>query len=332
MTTIRQSARYGAVVSLLASIGCLSSDEPMFRSVAAPDRVEASQASPDPIPTPTAVVVPAPEGGSQQSYSEQILELRPLLEPDGGKAAAPDDPVAEAGAAAPAASDPCRSKGILFCDSFEDSTPGLFPDSGKWLPELSGCGSHTVDDSGVSHSGSSALRATAGGYPECMLHADLSGEADVYVRSWIRLGSEPALLGQYLSLLEFGSGQSQDEPELRVGLRPAKDSLCPLVPGLDLSVTGLLGGPDTACLGVRLLPERWYCAQAHLSRQAGRLSFSLSIDGVSAIEQEYAQLANGWSGSGLFFKLGRAAYGASSDGSVWHDDVAVSREPVPCDP
>jgi hypothetical protein len=42
--------------------------------------------------------------------------------------------------------------------------------------------------------------------------------------------------------------------------------------------------------------------------------------------------AAGWAGDELYLKLGRAAYGASGPGSLWHDDVAVSREPLPCLP
>jgi hypothetical protein len=179
-------------------------------------------------------------------------------------------------------------------------------------------------------SGQNALRAVAGGYPECMLHADLNTEEELYVRSWVRLGAEPELLEQYLSLLELGPREAQDEPELRIGLRPAGGSLCTSAPGLDVSVSGLSAGSATSCSGFALQPEQWYCLQAHVKRQDRRLDYELAVDGVSVLSASDVRLGNGWNDRQWYFKLGRASYGASAAGSVWHDDVAVGREPVPC--
>ena len=230
--------------------------------------------------------------------------------------------------------EPCAASELLWCETFEAATSGVFPDGEQWLPELGGCGTHLIDEApGVSFSGSKALRADTGGYPECMLHADLTAETDVYVRSLVRLGPEPELLGQYVSLLEWGPLQSQDEPEIRIGLRPNDGSgLCPEAPGLDVSVSGLTDGSATDCTGVNFEAERWYCVQAHLTRAEGLLSVSLAVDGVTLLERDYTTVADAWKEQGLYFKLGRAAYGQSALGSLWHDDVAVGREPLPCGP
>jgi hypothetical protein len=245
-----------------------------------------------------------------------------------GEALAPGEAQAEM-----AAFDPCAASEFLLCDSFEGATAGAFPGPGQWQAELAGCGTHVVDDSvGVSLSGSKALRTESGGYPECMVHADLEGEADVFVRAWIRLGSEADLLRQYFSLLEWGPSENQDDPELRIGLRPGDGGLCPASPGLDVSVSGLDDGAATDCTGFSFEPERWYCVQARFTRDSGRISLNLAVDGETLLERDYTSLGAAWKGSSLYFKLGRAAYGESSVGSVFHDDVAVSREPVPCDP
>jgi hypothetical protein len=78
-----------------------------------------------------------------------------------------------------------------------------------------------------------------------------------------------------------------------------------------------------------LEPERWYCIEGHLTRSDGNLSLTLSVDGEEIIARDFVG-APVWDGSDLFVKVGRAAYGASGSGTVWHDDVAVSRQPTPC--
>jgi len=258
------------------------------------------------------------EDGEQQEAAEETsrseAELPPVVAP----------------AAAPRGS--CSEPGLLFCETFEGAASGAFPGASPWLAELPGCGTHVVDESGVSASGVKALRANSGGYPECMLHADLGDERDLYVRSWVRLGAEPQLREVYLSLLELGPQESQDEPELRIGLRPSGGSLCKTAPGLDVSVSGIAGGPATDCSGVVLEPERWYCLQAHVTREGSRLGVRLAVDGEDVLEQEYERLGPGWNGPGSFLKLGQAAYGPSARGAVWHDDVAVGRQPLSCAP
>jgi hypothetical protein len=267
--------------------------------------------------------------------AEQPVQL--VLAPPAPEAASA--PPAEAGAAAPAPAaepappfEPCGSAGLLLCDTFEDAATGAFPASAPWLPELSGCGTHRVDDSGVSRSGAKSLRADAGGYPECMLHADLDTAEEVYVRSWVRLGPEPDLRSQYLSLLEFGPRQAQDEPELRIGLRPPGSDLCTATPGLDVSVSGLPSGSATSCSGFALEAERWYCLQAHVKRLTRGLDYELSVDGASVLSASDVRLGAAWDDQRWYFKVGRAAYGQSARGSLWHDDVAVGREPLPCGP
>jgi len=236
----------------------------------------------------------------------------------------------------PPAREPCFEEGLLLCETFEGAASGSFPATDPWLAELPGCGTHVVEESGVSVSGVRALRANSGGYPECMLHAELGRElgeeTDLYIRSWVRLGPEPELREVYLSLLELGPRESQDEPELRIGLRPSGGSLCEAAPGLDVSVSGIGGGSATDCSGVVLEPERWYCLQAHVTRAGQRLGVSLAVDGESVLEQEYERLGRGWDAADSYLKLGQAAYGPSARGAVWHDDVAVGRQPLSCAP
>jgi hypothetical protein len=115
-----------------------------------------------------------------------------------------------------------------------------------------------------------------------------------------------------------------------VGLRPPGGSLCGASPGLDVSVSGLQGsGPNTACSGVQLEPERWYCLLAHVVRDGRRLDYELSLDGTPLLSTSELRLGASWDDE-LYLKLGRAAYGTNPAGSLWHDDVAVSRLPLPC--
>jgi hypothetical protein len=81
-----------------------------------------------------------------------------------------------------------------------------------------------------------------------------------------------------------------------------------------------------------LEPQRWYCLQAHLTRAGSRLGVSLAVDGVSVLEQGYERLGPGWNAPGSYLKVGQAAYGPSARGTVWHDDVAVGRQPLSCAP
>lgn len=336
MGNFRPIAGFGAALLTVVATGCLSAEESLFRAVDAP-----AQAAEDSSASGVLEVVEVmdltrvPEALPPVVFAPPAV---PLLEVPAaapavsneveGEALAPGDVEAEM-----AVFDPCAAAEFLLCDTFEGATAGAFPDAVSWQSELPGCGTHVIDDSvGVSLSGAQALRTESGGYPECMLHADLEGEADVYVRSWIRLGSEPDLLRQYFSLLEWGPGENQDDPELRIGLRPGGGGLCPAAPGLDVSVSGLDGGAATDCTGFIFEPERWYCVQAHFARDSRRVSIDLAVDGETLLEREYTSLGAAWKGSSLYFKLGRAAYGGSAEGSVFHDDVAVSREPVPCGP
>jgi hypothetical protein len=336
MASIRENGRYGTALLIGISgtciagglaLGCASSDEPLFDEVAVP------QLRPDnPVETPAPSAAPAAEDpivAGMVLSGEQPSDSLVLTAPEAAPA-----PAAPAAAPAPEPGppfQPCAGAGLLLCDTFEDAASGAFPAS-PWLPELSGCGTHRVDDSSTSVSGAKSLRADPGGYPECMLHADLNSEAEVYVRSWVRLGPEPDLRAQYLSLLELGPRAAQDDPELRIGLRPAGGSLCPATPGLDVSVSGLKSGSETGCSGFALEPERWYCLQAHVKRSRSSLDYELSVDGASVLSASDVRLDKGWDDPRWYFKVGRAAYGQSPSGAIWHDDVAVGREPQPCGP
>jgi hypothetical protein len=316
---------------LLFAIGCVSTDESLFGGVDVPD-LRPDDAVESTVQT-SAPAMPDAEGpasaATEEEPSQQVLQLAPV------GAMPPDPPAAPAAPLPPPpapAADPCGSAGLLFCDTFEDESAGAFPALAPWLPELSGCGTHRVDASGVSVSGTKALLAVAGGYPECMLHAELQQRDEVYLRSWVRLGPEPELLDHYLSLIELGARQAQDDPELRIGLRPSGGSLCASAPGLDVSVSGLQSGSATGCSGFAIEPERWYCLQAHVKRQARSLDYELAVDGTSVLSASDVRLGPNWNDRSWYLKVGRATYGESAAGSVWHDDVAVGQEPLPCGP
>jgi hypothetical protein len=328
MAIIRENDRFGAAILAVFTAGCLSTDEALFRSVDGPEE-RTSSLSPAASGDPGTATAPA--------RSEQLpgaLDLDPGMamgaDPGPVPPARGETPASDEAEVAVVPFDPCDASGLLSCDTFEDAPDGAFPSGGPWLPELAGCGTHVVDGAGMGIYGARALRAAGGGYPECMPHIDLSSEADVFVRSWIRVEAE--VLDEYVSLLEWGPEPSQDEPEIRIGARPSGGSLCPETPGLDVSVSGLAAGSATDCSGFTLEPGRWYCVQARVTRSGSSLSVSLTVDGEALVEREYSSLNAPWSGSGFYFKLGRAAYGASGSGSLWHDDVAVGREPLPCGP
>lgn len=332
MAILRENGRAGAVAFALLGIGCLSTDEPLFRAVAAPasDSDPAASATLD-IASKDVVLPLRPEDGSagQLELAPPSMEDQAQAGQEAPRSEAELPPVATP---APALRASCTEEGLLLCETFEGDASGAFPAAGPWLDELPGCGTHVVDESGGSVSGTRALRADSGGYPECMLHADLGQEGELYVRSWVRLGAEPELQEAYFSLLELGGRESQDEPELRIGVRPSGGSLCTNAPGLDVSVSGIGGGSRTDCSGVVLEPEQWYCLQAHVTREGPRLGISLAVDGQDVLEQQYERLGPGWNGPSSVLKLGQAAYGPSSRGSVWHDDVAVGRQPLSCAP
>lgn len=331
MASIRENVRNGAALFACIASGCVATDEPLFSEFAAPEpRIEVEQGAGS-APAELPVVQPS---------TEPVTELLPLSPPPGAAAPplsmAPLPPAAPPVLEPPATSvlpSPCPTEGLLLCESFEQSASGEFPGE-PWLPELSGCGTHRVEsvasEGGQSRSGMNALSTARGGYPECMLHAELEEEPELYLRTWVRLGAEPALREQYLTLLELGPEEDEDEPELRIGLRPPGGSLCGASPGLDVSVSGLQGsGPTTGCSGVQLEPERWHCLQAHVVRDGRRLSYELALDGIQVLSSTELRLGAAWDDE-LYFKVGRAAYGVSPAGSLWHDDVAVSRSPLPC--
>lgn len=331
----RSRAAWMSLLVCGCAIGCLpTSGDPLFEDDIPQPAVE-SNATPMNVEARVEVEAAAPVM-NMPFVPEQLIggarDTAPAgsATPAGSSAPAAEEAPAPSAAEEPAP-DPCAQNGMLVCDGFEAQADEVFPADGGWLPELAGCGTHRVDGSGPAASGSKALRVDEGGYPECMLHAELSGENEVFVRTRVFLGAQGTLLDQYVSLLELGSRPAQDDPELRVGLRPTVDSLCPGVPGLDVSGSGLTGGPSTECTGFVLEPERWYCLEGHFTRAGRDLSLSVAIDGAEVVTADFVGAA-AWGGSELFLKLGRAAYGASGPGSLWHDDVAVSREPLPCAP
>jgi hypothetical protein len=317
--------RAPALVAVLSMGACLPDEGPLFDAVPA---VEEDQ--PASVPAAVPVAAPAATGATaEQAPVPRAPEpAAPVAAPTAAVNGAPDtiEPTAAAAMASV-----CDAPGVIACDTFEEQPAGAFPGGAAWLPELSGCGTHFVDDAGPAASGLRALRASDGGYPECMLHADVAAEDEVYVRTSVFLGADGNLLSQYVSLIELGVEASQDDPELRVGLRPALGGPCEGNSGLDLTGSGLVGGTTTECSGVPLEAERWHCLEVHLSRAGQRASLSLSVDGDAVLQRDVVG-GPAWAEPGLFVKLGRAAYGESSEGSLWHDDVIVSREPVPCEP
>jgi hypothetical protein len=330
MAIIRENARFGAALLALFATGCISTDESLFRSVEGPEE-EPELSSPATsgalggAPTPLrAEQLPATLGLGPSTIAGDDEGAAPASNAD--ETSVPGDEAE----VAMVPFDPCGAPGLLSCVTFEDTPSGEFPVGEPWLAELPGCGTHRVDEAGAGPYGAKALRADGGGYPECMLHMDLQGEADVFVRSWVRL--QPELLDHYVSLLEWGPEANQDDPEVRIGSRPSAGSLCPTSPGLDVSVSGLASGSATDCTGFALEPERWYCLQAHVTRSATSVGVALSVDGEMLLERSYESLNQEWNSSGFYFKLGRAAYGASGPGALWHDDVAVGLELPPCGP
>lgn len=335
MTTNPRGALSAALIAV-PLCGCLSNDEASFTTVRVPAGAEPGTADAGAPEVDTSAWLPrrVPARGAERTPElELALPLNPLATASNAGEPAPalmeTEMEASSGVPTPGA---CDADGLIVCDDFESALPGLFPGGEAWLPELSGCGSHSVEELGVSRSGARALRAQAGGYPECMLHASVSLDNPIYVRSWVRLDASAASGEQYISLLELGPRDDRDDPELRIGVRPENDSLCPGVPGVDLSIGGLAGGPSTECSGVVLEQERWYCLQARVSMQGRRLTVSLEVDAQLAAEVTYAGLDAAWNARDLYFKLGRASYGGPAVGPVWHDDVALGSEPLPCGP
>jgi hypothetical protein len=311
----------------------LSNDEVPFTRVRAP-------ANADAVSTGAGSAIDVGDSAASDAAGSLDIEGSTELDlalPRDDMAPSAEARVAEVGGAPAAPSAvapirPCDVAGLISCDDFEAATPGSFPSDELWLPELPGCGSHRVEESGVSHSGARALRAGPEGYPECMLHASLSLDGPLHLRAWIRLDTETTSQNQYVSVLELGPRDDRDDPELRIGVRSAADNLCPGVPGVDVSMGGLAGGPRTECSGVVLEAERWYCFQARLSLSERRLEVSLQIDAEPAVEQVYAGLDAAWNTRDLYVKVGRASYGGPAAGAVWHDDVALGPEPIPCEP
>lgn len=335
MATIRENARHGAALLMLATGGCLSTEDSLFHGVAAPDPRPLDTDAPALALEPGAAPARAPAGATLAPESPSSTDLPLTGEGPGGDGS---PAMGEASSAAPSSAlemledDVCTApEDLIACDTFEAAEVGVFPSGPGWLAELPGCGSHRVDGAGPSFSGTRSLRASDAAYPECMLHADVSGESDVYVRTRVWLGAGSGALERYTTLLEFGVRAEQDDPELRIGARPEGDNVCPGVPGLDVTGSGLDGGPATECTGALLEEERWYCLEAHLERDGRRSRLSVGLDGEPLVVRSFAGSA-AWSGTELYVKLGRAAYGPSGEGSVWHDDIVVSREPLPCVP
>jgi hypothetical protein len=222
----------------------------------------------------------------------------------------------------------CADASVLFCDDFETEALGAFPSAQGVLPQAGGCGSHTVDDSVPAHAGTRSLEATGAGYPGCMVHTDVSGQNELYIRSWVRLGAASTDSGHSVTVLELGPSSNQDDPEFRIGFRA--DAPC-TDPGLDVTVGGLNAGEQTECSGFDLDPDRWYCLQAHMLKENGNVTFDVQVDGAAVVgETTYAGLSAAWSNA-LFFKFGRAAYGGNNTWSLWQDDVAIGTAPISCE-
>jgi hypothetical protein len=233
MATIRENARYGTALWVVVTAGCVATDQPLFETVAAPElRADPVGGSAPSSAAPAAA--PEPQPLAEQAPLPISLEP-PVMALQAEALPSPEPPAPEPPPALPEPSvfEPCSSPGLLLCDTFEADAVGSFPAAEHWLDELPGCGTHRVGEVDVGPP-SRALLSQQGGYPECMLHADLGEQADFYVRSRVRLGPEPELREQYLSLLEIGARAAQDEPELRVGSRPSGGSLCGNTPGLDV--------------------------------------------------------------------------------------------------
>lgn len=221
----------------------------------------------------------------------------------------------------------CGDPSLLFCEDFDADTAGAFPGAAEWLPEAGGCGSHTVSAAVPAHSGAQSLQATGAGYPGCMVHADVTGEDELYVRSWVRLGAPSTDSGHHVALLELGPRSNQDDPEFRIGMRA--DAPC-TDPGIDVTVGGLSAGERTECSGVDLNANQWYCLEAHFLKQNGSVTFDVRVDGMPVVaETTYTGLNAEWTDA-LFFKFGRASYGGNNTWSVWHDDIAVGTAPIGC--
>jgi len=222
----------------------------------------------------------------------------------------------------------CGDPNLLFCEDFEADVAGAFPGASQWLPEAGGCGSHTVSAAVPAHSGAQSLQATGAAYPGCMVHADVTGNDELYVRSWVRLGAPSTDSGHHVALLELGPRSNQDDPEFRIGMRadaPCND------PGVDVTVGGLSAGERTECSGFDLSADRWYCVQAHVIKQNGSITFDVSVDGAAVVPQTtYTGLNAEWNDA-LFFKFGRASYGGNNTWTLWHDDIAVGTAPIGCD-
>jgi hypothetical protein len=239
----------------------------------------------------------------------------------GGSALTPNGGNSGAGNVTPVSCDDA-----LFCDGFEAATAGAFPNTSPWIANA--CPSHVVD-AAVARTGSQSLRGGAEMYPACMAHADLSGENEIYARSWVQLGASSTQSGHEVGLLEFGPTNA-DNPEVRVGFRD-NDSVCVAAPGLEVTVDGIPGGERTTCSGVALEPNRWYCLEVHFSRSAGRIAYSVQVDGQSVVpETEYTDPVAAWTEGPMFMKLGRSSYGGNNVWPVWHDDVIVATQPVGC--
>ena len=238
--------------------------------------------------------------------------------------------VGVAGAAGAGAVEPldCGDPSVLFCEDFEADAAGAFPGASQWLPEAGGCGSHTTSSAVPAHAGAQSLQATGAGYPGCMVHADVSGQNELYIRSWVRFGAPSTDSGHHVALLELGPRSNQDDPEFRIGMRadaPCND------PGVDVTVGGLSAGERTECSGFDLSADRWSCVQAHVSKQNGSITFDVRVDGAAVVpETTYTGLNAEWNDA-LFFKFGRASYGGNNTWSVWHDDIAVGTAPIACD-
>jgi hypothetical protein len=318
--------RAPALAAVLSMGACLPDEGPLFDELPSETEVDRAVTEPAEPPAPA----PAATGATLAPASAP-----PASAPSTPSAAPPDDvgmaPDAIEPAAASTVPSLCSAEGVIACETFEEQSVGTFPSGTAWLPELSGCGTHRVDDTGPAASGIRALRAGDGGYPECMLHAAVGAEDEVFVRSSIFLGAAGDLVSRYVSLIELGVSADRDDPELRIGLRPAVGGPCDGNPGIDVTASGVVGGTSTECSGVPLEAERWHCLEVRLSRAGQRATVSLSLNGAAVLEREVVG-GPSWAEPDLFVKLGRAAYGESGQGSLWHDDVVVSRGPIPCEP
>jgi hypothetical protein len=225
----------------------------------------------------------------------------------------------------------CEDADIL-CEDFEAGLPSGAP----WLEAQCFDNNYQADatpSAGIDGSTGFVTSGVSTSTSQCVLHYDLAGVDDFWVRAWIKIGGPDPDLQHEVTFFELGEQSAANDPELRIGYRG--DSSCPnnnlAYQGFEIAATAGPGGEYTGCTGNKPVANEWYCLETHVDQTGGSIVAHLYVDGVKQDTLVHSVPQPDILGSfkANFLKVGMQSYSGVFD-ELAIDDVSVSTTQIGC--